>query len=153
MSLALPETLRRRGLELPPVPKPVGAYQSIVQAGGFAFLSGQISKDSKGKILAGKVGGELTVEEGKQAARWAVLQAVSLIQSEGGLDRLEQIVRLAGFVQSAPNFYGQSDVMNAASELLTDLFGEKGRHARTSVGVLSLPLNAAVEIELTLKIR
>jgi len=153
MSLALPETLRRRGLELPPVPKPVGLYQPIVRAGGFAFLSGQISKDSKGKILAGKVGGELTVEEGKQAARWAVLQAVSLIDSEVGPDRLEQIVRMAGFVQSAPDFYGQSDVMNAASELLTELFGPKGRHARTSVGVPSLPLNAAVEIELTLKIQ
>lgn len=153
MSAAFPETLRRLGLELPPVPKPVGAYRPVVQAGGFAFLSGQISKDSRGKILTGKVGSELTAEEGKRAAQWAALQAVSLIHSEVGLDRLEQIVRMAGFVQSAPDFYGQSDVMNAASGLLTELFGEKGRHARTSVGVSSLPLNAAVEIELTLKVR
>lgn len=148
----LGETCRRLGLLLPPPPKPVGAYCPVILAGGFAYLSGQISKDAEGHLVVGKVGSELTLEEGKQAARWAALQAVSLIQGEIGFEKLERIVRVACFVQSAPDFFRQSEVMNAASELLVELLGEKGRHARTSVGVASLPLNAAVELELTVKV-
>lgn len=147
------QILRRRGLKLPSPPKPVGAYRPVVICGGLAYLSGQISKDPEGKLLTGKVGAELTLEAGRRAAEWAVLQAVSLLQSEIGFDRVEQIVRLVGYVQSASEFYAQSDVMNAASELLVEIFGEKGRHARTSIGAASLPLNAAVEVELTVKLR
>lgn len=153
MSLDWDRTISRLGLRLPPAPKPAGSYRPVILAGGFACLSGQISKDADGKVLSGKVGKDLTVEEGKRAAEWAALQAASLLQSEVGLGQVERIVRLVGYVQSAENFYGQSDVMNAASELLTELFGEAGRHARTAVGVSSLPLNAAVEIELTVKLR
>lgn len=148
----LEQTCRRLGLVLPPPPKPAGAYRPVILAGGFAYLSGQVSKDAEGRLVVGKVGSELTLEEGKQAARWAALQAVSLIQKEIGVEHLERMVRVSGFVQSAPDFFRQSEVMNAASELLVELFGEKGRHARTSVGVASLPLNAAVELELTLKL-
>ena len=148
----LEQACRRLGLTLPPPPKPVGTYQPVILAGGFAFLSGQISKDAEGGLITGKVGSELTLEEGKRAAQWAALQAVSVIQGEIGFGNLERIVRIAGFVQSAPDFFGQSEVMNAASRLLVELFGEKGRHARTSVGVASLPLNAAVELELTVKV-
>ncbi len=153
MSVDWDEKLKRRGLKLPPSPKPVGSYRPVLLAGGFAFLSGQISKDAEGKVVTGKVGKDLTVEEGRRAAEWAALQALGLIRSEIGADRIEQIVRVLGFVQSADNFYGQSDVMNAASELFVELLGEKGRHVRTSVGVASLPLNAAVELELTLKVQ
>jgi len=149
----LEQTLERWGLKLPSPPKPVGVYQPIVRAGQWAYLSGQISKDAEGKILTGKVGQELTLEEGKRAARLAALQAVSLIQSEIGFEKVEQVVRLVGFVQSVEDFHAQSDVMNAASELLVEIFGEKGRHARTAVGVASLPLNAAVEVEMTLKLK
>lgn len=149
---SIQQTLERLHLVLPPPPKPAGAYQPIIISNGFAFLSGQISKDTAGKVVAGKVGKDLSVEEGKRAAQLAVLQAVSLILDRVGGEKVEQITRVAGFVQSAPDFYGQSEVMNAASELLVEIFGADGRHARTSVGVASLPLNAAVEIEITLKV-
>ena len=143
----------RLGLSLPQAPKPVGAYRPVMITGGFAFLSGQISKDAEGKIIMGKVGGDLPLEGGKQAARWASLQALSLIRVEIGLDRVEGLARLVGYIQSSADFHQQSDVMNAASEIFLEIFGEAGRHARTSVGVASLPLNAAVEVELTLKLR
>ena len=143
----------RLGLSLPQVPKPVGVYRPVMITGGFAFLSGQISKDAEGKIIMGKVGGDLPLEGGKQAARWASLQALSLIRVEIGLDRVEGLARLVGYIQSSADFHQQSDVMNAASEIFLEIFGEAGRHARTSVGVASLPLNAAVEVELTLKLR
>ena len=115
-------------------------------------MSGQISKDAEGRIITGKVNKE-TLEEGKRAARFAALQAISLVHAEIGLDRIEQIVRVVGFIQSSNDFHQQSEIMNAASELLMEIFGEKGRHARTSIGAASLPLNAAVEIEMTLKIK
>jgi len=151
--LSIQKTLERLHLVLPPPPKPVGAYQPIILKDGYAFLSGQISKSAAGAVLTGKVGKDLSVEEGKRAAQLAVLQAVSLILDEVGAQKVEQITRVAGFIQSAPDFYGQSEVMNAASGLLVEIFGERGRHARTSVGVAGLPLNAAVEIEMTLKVR
>lgn len=153
MKPSLDQILDRLNLKLPPPAKPVGVYRPFTMSEGVVYLSGQISRDAEGRILTGQVGRELTVEEGKRAARLAALQAVSLIQAEWGLGRIGQIFRVAGFVQSADHFYGQSDVMNAASELFGQIFGEAGRHARTSVGVPSLPLNAAVEIELTVKLK
>ncbi len=143
----------RLGLSLPQVPKPVGVYRPVMITGGFAFLSGQISKDAQGKVITGKIGADLRLEEGKNAARWASLQALSLIRAEMGLDRVEGLARLVGYVQSSADFHQQSDVMNAASEIFLEVFGEAGRHARTSVGVASLPLDASVEIELTLKLQ
>ena len=131
--------------------KPVGAYQPWIQAGDLIYLSGQLPRDEAGKLMTGKVGKDLTLEEGRQAARFAALQAVNLIRQNFGLERVGQIVKVMGFVQSADDFFYQSEVMNGASELLVEILGEKGRHARTSVGVASLPLNAAVEIEVTLK--
>lgn len=133
--------------------KPVGNYRPLVISGGFAYLSGQISREEGGRILTGKAGADLQLEEARQAARSAALQAVNLIKNEIGIDRVEELVRVVGFVQSADDFHGQSDVMNAASDLFIEVLGEKGRHARTAVGVASLPLNAAVELELTLKIK
>ena len=150
---ALDETCRRLGLKLPPAPKPVGAYQPAVTASGFAFLSGQISRDLEGKVVTGKLGKELTVEQGKRAAEWAALQALSLIRNEIGLNKIERLTRLVGYVQSSSDFYQQSEVMNAASELFVAVLGEKGRHARSAIGTTSLPLNAAVELELTLRLR
>ena len=147
------EICTRLGVKIPPVPQPVGVYQPVIVAGGFAFLSGQISKNSEGQIIRGKLGEKVSLEEGKRAAQCALLQALSLIQSLIRLERVERVVRLVGYVQSSPGFYEQSDVMNAASEILVEVFGEPGRHARTSIGAASLPLNAAVEIEMTLKLQ
>ena len=151
--MTLDQTLERLKLKLPPQPKPAGAYRPLVIAGGFAYLSGQISKDAEGQILAGKVGKDLNLEQGKRAAQLAALQALSLIHHELGFEKVEQVVRITGYIQSAADFYAQSEVMNAASELFGEIFGERGRHARTTIGVASLPLNAAVEIEVTLKLR
>lgn len=153
MNQKVDEIVNRLGLTLPHPAKPVGVYQPVVLSGGFAFLSGQLSKDAEGRLVMGKVGQELNLEQARQAARLALLQAVSLIRSEIGLERFERVVRMVGFIQSAPDFYAHSEVMNAASELWVEIFGEKGKHVRTSIGVASLPLNAAVEIELTLKLQ
>lgn len=150
---ALEETCAKSGLAVPPAPKPVGSYRPLIVSGNVAYLSGQISRGAEGKLITGKIGQELSLEEGKRAAQWALLQALSLVRSEIGLDRIDQVLRLTGFIQAAGDFSGHSDVMNAASDLLVSVLGEKGRHARTSVGVASLPLNAAVEVELTLKLR
>lgn len=145
--------LIRLGLQLPPRPVPVGSYRLVVLTGGFAYVSGQISKDAEGKLITGKVGSEISLKEGKRAAQWAALQAISVIQAEIGLDRVNQMVRLGGFVQSANDFFDQSEVMNAASELLIEVFGDRGHHVRTAVGVASLPLNAAVELDLVLRVK
>lgn len=149
----LEETCAKSGLEVPPAPKPVGSYRPLIVSGNLACLSGQISREARGKLITGRIGRELSLEEGKRAAQWALLQTLSLIRSEIGLDRVEQVLRLTGFVQAEADFSGHSEVMNAASDLLVSVLGEKGRHARTSVGVASLPLNAAVEVELTVKLR
>ena len=152
-NFGLSQTLERLKLKLPPPPKAVGAYRPIIVAGERAYLSGQLSKDEQGKVRTGKVGKELTVEEGKRAARQALVQALSLLDSHVGLEKVDQVLRLVGYVQSADNFYGQSEVLNGASELLVEILGEKGRHARTAIGVANLPLNAAVELELTVRIQ
>ena len=142
--------IKTLNLELPPPPKPAGSYQPVLESGFLAFLSGQISKTADGKIITGKVGSDLTAEEGKQAARTAALNVVSIIQNLISFEKFDRILRIVGYVQTAPGFYDISQVMNGASDLLIEIFGEKGIHARSAVGMASLPLNAAVEIEVTL---
>ena len=148
----LEEIITRRGLKMPAPPRAVGQYRPVVVSGGIVFLSGQISRQADGNLITGRLGKDLTLEQGRRAAEWATLQAVSILQSEIGLEKVGQILRLVGYVQSADNFYAQSDVMNGASELLVEIFGESGCHARSSIGVTSLPLNAAVELELTIEV-
>jgi len=147
------ETISKLNIQLPKPPKPVGAYRPVVVEDGFAFLSGQISKPADGKLITGKVGKALTLDQGKNAARVAALNVVSIIQSEIGFDRFERILRVVGYVQSDPEFQDIHLVMNGASDLFKEIFGEKGIHARSAVGMASLPLNAAVEIEVTVKVR
>ncbi|PIQ25851.1 hypothetical protein COW36_22195 [bacterium (Candidatus Blackallbacteria) CG17_big_fil_post_rev_8_21_14_2_50_48_46] len=142
------EKLASLGLELPPAPKPVAAYIPAVLYGNLLFISGQLPlKD--GKLLhTGKVGQEVSIEEAYAAARQCTLNALSVAQDVlGDLDRITQIVKVGGFVQSADGFSDQPKVINGASELLGEIFGEQGRHARAAVGVNELPLNAAVEVE------
>ncbi|MBI3317028.1 MAG: RidA family protein [Candidatus Omnitrophica bacterium] len=147
------ETLKKLNLAIPEPPKPAGAYQPVVEAGGLAFLSGQISKDAGGQVLSGKVGRDLTLKEGREAARMAAMNAIALIRSLIGFDRFEKIVRVVGYVQSAPDFYEISKVMDGASELFQSVFGEAGLPARSALGLASLPLNAAVEIEVTVQLK
>ena len=135
------ENLKKIWLQLPPAPKPVGLYQPVVVSGKLAFLSGQVSKDAEGKILAGKVGKDLSLAEGKAAARLAALNALSIMKHRIGFDKIRRVVKMTGFVQTAPDFYEIPAVVNGASELLAEVLGEEGAHARSAVGMASLPLS------------
>jgi len=137
------------GLILPPSPKPAGAYTPFVISGALIFISGQISKTADGILFTGRAGKELDLDGARRAAEAAALNSLSILNGavEGG--EAIRIVRLAGFVQTTHDFVDIPQVMDAASELFQKVFGSYGIHARTSVGVSSLPLNAAVEIEVT----
>lgn len=140
--------LQELGLSLPNPPRPVAAYVPAVTTGNLLFLSGQLPV-KEGVLIQGRVGAELTIEEGYEAARLCALNALAHIKAEvGSLDRVERIVKLVGWVSSAPDFDQQPKVINGASELLLELFGERGRHARSAVSAHVLPLGAAVEVEL-----
>ena len=147
------EKITQLGLTLPPAPKPVGLYQPFVVSGKLAFLSGQISKDAEGKILSGKVGKDLSLTDGQAAARLAALNALSIMKHLIGFEKIVRIVKMTGFVQASPDFYEIPAVLNKASELFVEVMGEQGTHARSAVGMASLPLNAAVEIELILELK
>jgi enamine deaminase RidA (YjgF/YER057c/UK114 family) len=125
----------------------------VVVSGKLAFLSGQVSKDAEGKILSGKVGKDLSLAEGKAAARVAALNALSIMKHLIGFEKISRVVKMTGFVQVAPDFYEIPAVVNGASELLAEVMGEQGAHARSAVGMASLPMNAAVEIELVLELK
>ncbi len=145
--------LKELALELPPAPKPVGLYQPFVVSGKLAFLSGQISKDASGKVIQGKVGRDLSLAEGQAAARLAALGALSIMKHLIGFEKISRVVKMTGFVQAAPDFYEIPAVVNGASELFAAVMLEQGTHARSAVGVASLPMNAAVEIELILELK
>jgi enamine deaminase RidA (YjgF/YER057c/UK114 family) len=141
--------LAELGLQLPPAPRPVASYIPIVMSGGFAFLSGQVPQ-SEGRLLwEGKVGGDLDVAAGAEAARRCALQALAVLRDAlGSLDRVRRIVKMTVFVASAPGFIHQPEVANGASDLLAEVFGDAGRHARSAVGVPELPLGSPVEVEI-----
>lgn len=146
--------LQARGLVLPTAPRPVGSYVPCVQMRDVVYVSGQLPVCDGALIATGKVGGEITVEQGAEAAAQAVLNGLAHIaQQAGGLSRVVRIVRLGVFVNSAAGFTSQSSVANGASDLLYEVFGEAGRHARVAVGVSDLPMNAPVEVELTVQVR
>ena len=140
-------------ITLPSPPKPVGSYVPVVISGKLAFVSGQIPiKDGK-VIHAGKVSKDLSVEDAQVAARLCVINALAQLKTAlGSLDRISKIVKVSGFVNSPPEFTDQPKVINGASDLLFEIFGQKGQHARIAVGVSSLPLNSAVEIDLIAEI-
>jgi len=143
------ERLAGLGLALPPVAAPVAAYVPAVRSGDFVYTSGQLPTVD-GKLPAvGKVGGEVSATDAAGLARTCALNALAAAASAaGGLDQIRRIVKVTGFVASAPGFSGQPQVINGASELFIEVFGEDGKHARSAVGVAELPLNAPVEVEL-----
>ena len=143
------ERLAGLGLVLPPVAAPVAAYVPAVRSGDFVYTSGQLPTVD-GKLPAvGKVGGEVSAADAAGLARTCALNALAAAASAaGGLDQIHRIVKVTGFVASAPGFSGQPQVINGASELFIEVFGEDGKHARSAVGVAELPLNAPVEVEL-----
>ena len=148
------ERLAALGLTLPPVTAPVAAYVPAVQTGSYIYVSGQVPV-ADGKVAAtGKVGAEVSTEDAAGLARICALNALAAAANvAGGLDNIGRIVKVVGFVASAPGFNGQPQVINGASELLIEVLGEDGRHARSAVGVAELPLNVPVEVELIAEVR
>jgi enamine deaminase RidA (YjgF/YER057c/UK114 family) len=148
------ERLAELGLTLPPVAAPQAAYVPAVRTGAYVYVSGQVPVVD-GKLPAtGKVGAEVSPADAAGLARICVLNAIAAAAAAaGGLDRIRRIVKVVGFVASAPGFNGQPLVVNGASELLIEVFGEEGRHARSAIGVAELPLDAPVEVELIAEVR
>jgi enamine deaminase RidA (YjgF/YER057c/UK114 family) len=143
------DRLAELGIELPPPPQPLASYVPVAITGGLAFVSGQVPMAEGKPLWSGKLGDGLDVATGAEAARRCALQALSTLRAElGSLDRVKRIVRLGVFVASAPGFTDQPKVANGASDLLAEVFGDSGRHARAAVGVSELPLGAPVEVEM-----
>jgi enamine deaminase RidA (YjgF/YER057c/UK114 family) len=142
------------GIELPVAPEPVAAYVPAVRSGNYVYTSGQLPMVDGKLPLTGKVGNEVTAEEAKALAARCALNAMAAVkQVLGDLDLVVRVVKVVGFVASAPDFCGQPGVINGASELLGEVFGEAGVHARSAVGVTVLPLDAPVELEIQVEVR
>ncbi|MGZ8366355.1 MAG: RidA family protein [Nitrospira sp.] len=147
------QKLTQLGLELPAPPKPVANYVPVVRTGDLLFLSGVLPSRDGQLIMTGKLGQNLSIDQGREAARVAVLNGLSIIRQEAGsLDRVKRIVKMVGHIASAPGFTDQPQVLNGASDLLVSLFGDAGRHARVAVGAAELPRQAPVEIELIVEL-
>ena len=149
------EALAELGLTIPEVAAPVANFVPYVVTGNLVYISGQIPMQS-GKIgFVGKLGRDFEVEQGREAARLCALNVLSVIRLAcgGDLDRVARCVRLGGFINSADDFTSQPEVMNGASDLLVAVFGERGRHARTAVGVNALPRGVAVEVDAVFELR
>ena len=149
------QRLEDLGLSLPAAPRPVAAYVPAVRAGDLVFVSGQIPLSGGVLTAEGPVPSRVTPDDAASAARLCVINAMAVLADalDGDLDRVRRIVRLGVFVASDPGFHGQPQVANGASELLLEVFGEAGRHARAAVGAVGLPLGATVELEMIAQVR
>jgi enamine deaminase RidA (YjgF/YER057c/UK114 family) len=146
--------LAELGLSLPNPPQPVGSYLLAQQTGNLLFLSGTTCYIDGKPLFKGRLGAELTIEQGYAAARQTALNLLGVARASlGDLDRIERVVKVNGYVNSAPDFDRQPEVINGASDLLVSVFGERGRHARTSIGVSDLPGHIPVEIEMVVQVR
>ncbi|MFO7191262.1 MULTISPECIES: RidA family protein [Thermocrispum] len=140
------------GIALPPVPTPAGAYVPAVRSGSLVYTSGQVPLRDGKPLATGKVGADVSPEQAKDLARTCALNALAAVDALVGLDSVVRVVKVVGFVASAEGFGGQPGVINGASELLGEVFGEAGQHARSAVGVAELPLNVPVEVELIVEV-
>lgn len=148
MTTTVDGRLKALGLVLPDAPAPVANYVPFHMTGNLLFISGQISRAADGSVITGKLGGGVDVAGGRAAAKLCALNILSQARAAlGNLDRVAQIVKLTGFVNAVPDFAEHPQVVNGASDCLVDVLADKGRHTRSAVGVGSLPLDAAVEIE------
>ena len=147
------EKLAELGLSVPEVAKPVAAYVPAVRTGNYVFTSGQLPMKSGELMTTGKVGGEVTQEEAVACAQQCALNAIAAVRAEiGDLDLVKRVVKVVAFVASTPDFTGQPQVANGASELLGKAFGDAGVHARSAVGVPVLPLDSPVEVEIMVEV-
>ncbi len=146
--MSIAQTLKNLGIALPPVSTPAAAYVPFVQTGNLVFLSGHIAKKD-GKVWTGQLGTDMDTATAKEAARAVAIDLLGTLQAAvGDLERVRRVVKLMGLVNSAPHFTEHHLVINGASELIAQVFGERGAHARSAFGVAQLPMGAAVEIEL-----
>lgn len=147
------EKLKSLNISLPSPPKPAGAYIPVVVSNHMAYVSGQIPIENGKVTFKGKVPSVQSLEQAQKAAKICIINALSQLKSElGSLDKISKIIRVSGFVNSEPDFTEQPKVINAASDLLFEIFGEKGQHSRIAVGVASLPLGATVEIDMIVEV-
>ena len=151
---AVADRLAELGLERPAVAAPVGSYVPAIRDGDLVLTSGQLPFVAGSLPATGKVGAEVSAERAQELARVCAVNAVAAVHELiGDLDRVVQVVKVVGFVASDPSFTGQPGVLNGASDVLAEIFGEAGRHARSAVGVAVLPLDAPVEVEITVRVR
>ena len=155
MASNIEQRLTELGITLPAPGAPAGNYIPFVVVGELAFLSGQVAREAGKMKYVGKVGRELAIDDGRAAARLCATNLLAQLKAAcgGDLDRVERCVRLSGFVNSAPDFLEHPKVINGASDLMVEVFGERGQHARTAVGVAALPLDSAVEVEAIFQLR
>jgi len=144
--------LGQLGVALPQVVAPLACYVPAVRTGNLVYTAGQLPIEGGKLARTGKVGAEVSPEEGKALARICVLNALAAVNSLVGIDAVTQVVKVVGFVASAPGFNGQPSVVNGASDLLAEVFGDKGAHARSAIGVSELPMDAPVEVELIVEV-
>jgi len=142
------ERLKKLGIELPEAPAPIGSYVPVVRTGNLVFFSGILPLKEGNLTRHGRVGENISLDEAREDARTATVNALSILKANiGSLDKVKRCIKITGYVASAPDFIEQPKVLNAASDLLFEIFGENGRHARAAVGVNVLPLNSPLEIE------
>ena len=143
------ENLRKLNIILPAAPNPVGAYIAYKKTGNLIFISGQVSFRKDGRLINGQVGADLTLEQGQEAAATCAINIIAQVKKacDGNLNKVKNCIKLTGFVNSKDDFINQPKVINEASELISNIFGDNGKHTRAAVSVNSLPLGAAVEIE------
>jgi enamine deaminase RidA (YjgF/YER057c/UK114 family) len=149
MAALVDKRLSELGIDLPVPASPIANYVGFVRTGALLVVSGQLCFDLSGKLVAkGKLGGSVSIVDGQKAARACAINLLAQVRvAVGDLDKVVRVVRLGGFINSDPAFLDGPKVMNGASDLVVEVFGDKGRHARTTVGVAALPLDAAVEVE------
>ena len=147
--LVISEKLRQLNIELPKAPDPVGAYVAFKKIGNILYISGQLPIGPDGKIIKGKIGKDLTLEDGQKASKLCVINILAQASKamNGDLDKIKNCIKITGFVNSTDSFLDQPKVINPASETLSFVFGDKGKHTRAAISANSLPLGAAVEID------
>tara|TARA_Y100001970_G_scaffold84209_1_gene106305 strand:+ start:965 stop:1420 length:456 start_codon:yes stop_codon:yes gene_type:complete len=142
------ENLKKLNINLPKAPDPVGAYVASKIIGNLIFISGQLPLDNEGKLIKGKIGKDLSLEQGQESAKLCALNLLSQLKKKcDSLDKVKGCVKITGYVNSVDNFVDQPKVINGASDLISKIFGDKGKHTRAAVSVNSLPLGASVEVE------
>lgn len=152
--MTVEDRLRELGHTLPEPPAPKGVYVTSVELDGMLYTSGSSCFEEGQLKYQGKVGSDLTIEQGRDAATCTMLNLLSVVKQQiGDLDKIERVVKVVGFVASAPGFGNQPQVLNGASELLGEVLGERGKHARSVVGVYELPMNTPIEIEMIVKVK